>query len=57
MTDMKEHSQPGDSTDLSYDTAYEAFDSPLAQQMRAEAYGEDIGQHSWVTANDLPMSP
>jgi SAM-dependent methyltransferase len=53
MTDMKEHSQPGDSTDRSYDTVYEAFDSPLAQQMRAETYGEDIGQHSWVTADDL----
>jgi SAM-dependent methyltransferase len=53
MTDMKEHLQPHDSTDRSYDTVYEAFDSPLAQQMRAEAYGEDIGQHSWVTADDL----
>ena len=53
MTDMKEQSQPRDTTDRSYETVYEKFDSPLAQQMRAEAYGEDIGQHSWVTANDL----
>lgn len=50
---MKKHSQPRDSTDQSYDTVYKAFDSPLAQRMRAEAYGEDIGQHSWVTADDL----
>jgi cyclopropane fatty-acyl-phospholipid synthase-like methyltransferase len=23
------------------------------QQLRSESYGEDIGQHSWVTANEL----
>ncbi len=37
----------------SYDTFYEAFDSPLMRQLRADAYGEDIGQHSWVTAAEL----
>lgn len=36
-----------------YDALYEAFDSPLMQQLRHEAYGEDIGQHSWVTADEL----
>jgi SAM-dependent methyltransferase len=50
---MKDRPYPRDSRNPSYDAAYEAFDSPLAQQMRAEAYGEDIGQHSWVTAGDL----
>jgi cyclopropane fatty-acyl-phospholipid synthase-like methyltransferase len=36
-----------------YDSLYSAFDSPLMQQARREAYGEDIGQHSWVTAGEL----
>jgi len=36
-----------------YDKLYEGFDSPLGQQLRHEAYGEDIGQHSWVTADEL----
>lgn len=36
-----------------YDGFYAEFDSPLARQLRAEAYGEDIGQHSWVTADEL----
>src|SRR5204862_6670583 len=36
-----------------YDKLYEEFDSPLWQQLRREAYGEDIGQHSWVTADEL----
>jgi SAM-dependent methyltransferase len=37
----------------SYQSLYENFDSPLMSQLRLEAYGEDIGQHSWVTAEDL----
>jgi len=36
-----------------YDNLYEDFNSPLGQQLRREAYGEDIGQHSWVTAHEL----
>ena len=36
-----------------YDDFYRHFDSPLMQQIRREAYGEDIGQHSWVTAEEL----
>jgi cyclopropane fatty-acyl-phospholipid synthase-like methyltransferase len=36
-----------------YDKLYEHFDSPLLRQLRAEAYGQDIGQHSWVTAEEL----
>jgi len=36
-----------------YDKLYENFDSPLMRQLRAEAYGQDIGQHSWVTAEEL----
>jgi SAM-dependent methyltransferase len=36
-----------------YDKLYREFDSPLMRQVRAEAYGKDIGQHSWVTAEEL----
>jgi SAM-dependent methyltransferase len=42
-----------DSMKQSYQSLYENFDSPLMSQLRLEAYGEDIGQHSWVTAEDL----
>ena len=42
-----------DSEHRGYTRAYEEFDSPLMQQVRRESYGEDIGQHSWVTAEDL----
>jgi len=37
----------------SYRSLYDNFDSPLMRQLRLEAYGEDVGQHSWVTAEDL----
>jgi ubiquinone/menaquinone biosynthesis C-methylase UbiE len=36
-----------------YDPIYATFDSPLQRQIRREAYGEDIGQHSWVSAEEL----
>lgn len=36
-----------------YDKLYEEFESPLQQQLRREAYGEDIGHNSWVTAEEL----
>lgn len=36
-----------------YGSVYDEFDSPLMRRVRTEAYGEDIGQHSWVTARDL----
>lgn len=36
-----------------YEAFYQAFDSPLMRQVRREAYGEDIGQHSWVTAHEM----
>jgi SAM-dependent methyltransferase len=38
---------------IGYDSIFEEFDSALARRFRAEAYGEDIGQHSWVTAEEL----
>ena len=36
-----------------YESFYRDFDSPLMRQLRREAYGEDIGQHSWVSADEL----
>ena len=36
-----------------YEGVYETFNSPLNRKLREEAYGEDIGQHSWVTADEL----
>jgi SAM-dependent methyltransferase len=36
-----------------YDDLFREFDAPLMRQMRLEAHGEDIGQHSWVTAAEL----
>lgn len=36
-----------------YDALYQRFDAEIMRQVRREAYGEDIGQHSWVLAEDL----
>lgn len=44
---------PAESEDRGYDDFYRDFDLPLMQRLRVEAYGKDIGQHSWVTAEDL----
>jgi SAM-dependent methyltransferase len=46
-------SASADSKPQSYDSFYKEFDSPLMRRLRVEAYGEDIGQHSWVTAEEL----
>jgi SAM-dependent methyltransferase len=36
-----------------YEFLYREFNSPFMQRVRREAYGEDIGQHSWVAAEEL----
>ena len=36
-----------------YEALYRDFDSALMRRIRREAYGEDIGQHSWVGADEL----
>src|SRR5215470_17829683 len=46
-------SGPPGPDDRAYDSVYREFDSPLAQRIREEAYGEDIGQHSWVRVDEL----
>ena len=45
--------EPKQSEARGYDCFYEQFDSPLMQRLRREAYGQDIGQHSWVAADEL----
>ncbi len=45
--------EPEPSQARGYDTFYERFDAPLMQRLRQEAYGQDIGQHSWVTVEEL----
>ena len=39
------------SVDL-YNTTYSRFSTDLAAEMRREIYGEDIGQNSWLTADE-----
>jgi SAM-dependent methyltransferase len=46
-------SAQAESEDRGYDDFYKDFDSPLMSRLRLEAYGKDIGQHSWVTAQEL----
>jgi SAM-dependent methyltransferase len=36
-----------------YESLYRHFDAPVMRQLRRDAYGEDIGQHSWVSAEEL----
>lgn len=35
-----------------YDANYSQFSTELYQHIRREAFGEDIGQHSWLTADE-----
>lgn len=46
-------SAPDDLRADSYEAFYREFDSPLMRQLRREAYSEDIGQHSWVSGDEL----
>jgi len=44
---------PAEFEDRGYDAIYDEFESPSMQKVRLEAYGKDIGQHSWVTTEEL----
>lgn len=46
-------SAQAESEDRGYDGFYKNFNSPLMRGLRLEAHGKDIGQHSWVTAEEL----
>ena len=37
----------------SYESLLRQFDTPEMSRLRRDAYGEDIGQHSWVSAGEL----
>jgi SAM-dependent methyltransferase len=52
-TKYKAMDQPKGPSKPKYESLYQEFDSPLMRELRRDAYGEDIGQHSWVTASDL----
>lgn len=36
-----------------YNTSYDKFSADVQQAVRSETYGEDIGQSSWMTADEL----
>lgn len=36
-----------------YDNSYDRFSADVQRAVRAETYGEDIGQSSWMTADEL----
>src|SRR6516165_10503280 len=38
-----------------YDASYGSFQTDLYAQIRQEAYGEDIGQNSWLTVQEQDM--
>jgi 2-polyprenyl-3-methyl-5-hydroxy-6-metoxy-1,4-benzoquinol methylase len=43
----------GDPADTYYDTNYGNFETELYSEIRREAFGEDIGQNSWLTSDEL----
>ena len=40
------------SVDL-YNTSYDNFSARVQADVRAETYGQDLGQSSWMTADEL----
>jgi ubiquinone/menaquinone biosynthesis C-methylase UbiE len=42
-----------DAGGIYYDTNYGNFETELYSEIRREAFGEDIGQNSWLTASEL----
>jgi SAM-dependent methyltransferase len=47
-TSKSKADEPG----IYYDTNYRNFDTELYSEIRREAFGEDIGQNSWLTAEE-----
>jgi SAM-dependent methyltransferase len=47
---VSEHTE---SVQDAYDSSYREFDTPLMRSVRKQAYGEDIGQNSWVSAQEV----
>jgi SAM-dependent methyltransferase len=46
------HGSAPDGAGRQYDAAYDTFRSKLSEEIRREAFGEDIGQNSWLTADE-----
>jgi len=42
-----------DGEQTAYDATYAEFDSPLMRQLRHDSYTRDVGQHSWLDAEEL----
>jgi len=42
-----------DETGTNYESFYRDFDLPVMRQVRIEAYGADLGQHSWVSGEEM----
>jgi cyclopropane fatty-acyl-phospholipid synthase-like methyltransferase len=49
---MKKQAKRAGSVDL-YNTAYDNFAARVLGEVRAHTYGEDLGQSSWMTADEL----
>ena len=49
---MPHHEKASASGSRFYDTTYGAFADRLNATIRAEAFGEEIGQNSWLTADE-----
>ena len=49
---MRKKQQVRASVDL-YDTSYDNFSVRVQAEVRAQTYGEDLGQSSWMTADEL----
>jgi SAM-dependent methyltransferase len=49
---MKQEMKMHSAVDL-YDTSYDNFSARVQAEVRAATYGEDLGQSSWMTADEL----
>jgi len=49
---MRKHIKRTGSVDL-YNTSYDNFTARVLGEVRAQTYGEDLGQSSWMTADEL----
>jgi SAM-dependent methyltransferase len=51
---VNQEGKPASKAHLSpYDANYGNFQTELYEEIRREAFGEDIGQNSWLTASEL----
>ncbi|HKD11376.1 MAG TPA: GNAT family N-acetyltransferase [Thermoanaerobaculia bacterium] len=53
MTDDRVPNEPGRPRVDFYPSTYGRFDTPLYREIRAEAFGEDLGANSWLTPREL----